>query len=98
MRLKNLWPCLGITAGIVLILCGAGFVAMYVLEAVVARIGEPDQSLLFWYLPILFMGLIAMGTGVGAIVLAMVRLREEKRQVPPAGVTRPRPERTPEQS
>ena len=45
---------------------GAVFVLMYLWEAVVSRIGEPDQSLLFWYLPILFLGLI---TGTGGLFL-----------------------------
>ena len=75
-----LWCGLLILVGILMVLCGAGFVVMYVLEAVVARIGAPDQSLLFWYLPILFMGLIAMGTGLGAIVWGSARLREKSRR------------------
>ena len=45
---------------------GAGLILMYVWEAVVSRIGEPDQSLLFWYLPILFIGLIV---GKGGLFL-----------------------------
>jgi len=45
---------------------GAGLVLMYVWEAVVSRMGEADQSLLFWYLPILFIGLIV---GKGGLFL-----------------------------
>jgi hypothetical protein len=44
-------------------LAGVSFLIMYVWNGVITRIGEPDQSLIFWYLPILFMGLIGMGIG-----------------------------------
>lgn len=53
-----------IIAGIMLFLLGAGFIGLYVLEAVIMRLGEADQSLLFWYLPILFIGIAALGYGV----------------------------------
>ena len=43
---------------------GAGFILMYMWEAVISRMGEPDQSLLFWYLPILFIGLIVGKAGL----------------------------------
>ncbi len=46
-----------------LFVTGAMFVVLYFWKGVVARIGQADQSLLFWYLPVLFMGLIAMGVG-----------------------------------
>jgi hypothetical protein len=45
---------------------GGVFILMYVWGAVISRLGEPDQSLLFWYLPIFFIGLIS---GLGGLRL-----------------------------
>lgn len=57
------------------IVLGLWFAAMYVTEAVVKRIGEPDQSLVFWYLPILFMGVTGVLFGAGMLILGIARLR-----------------------
>lgn len=62
--------------GSLMTLAGGAFVVMYILEAIVARAGEPDQSLLFWYLPFLFMGLIGMVIGLGVGVWGAIRLRK----------------------
>ena len=63
--------CFGVAATLVgLVLTGA-----YVLEAVIERRGEPDQSLLFWYLPILLIGMVSVVTGLAASVWGFVRLR-----------------------
>ena len=51
---------------------GVIFVVMYLWEAVIARLGEPDQSLVFWYLPVLFLGLIA---GIGGMKLFFLGMR-----------------------
>ena len=65
MRQRQRLPAGALILGGVMAGLGAAFVAMYVLEAVVARWGEPDQSLLFWYLPLLFLGVIAGAVGAG---------------------------------
>ena len=63
--------CFGVAATLVgLVLTGA-----YVLEAVIERRGEPDPSLLFWYLPILLIGMVSVVTGLAASVWGFVRLR-----------------------
>lgn len=63
--------CFGVAATLVgLVLTGA-----YVLEAVIERRGEPDQSLLFWYLPILLIGMVSVVTGLVSSVWGFVRLR-----------------------
>ena len=54
---------LTILAGTLIFLAGAGLVLMYLWHGVITRIGEADQSLIFWYLPILFMGLIGLAVG-----------------------------------
>lgn len=78
MNSKKILPCGALAAGGLSILIGIGFAAMYVLEAIITRRGEPDQSLLFWYLPILFIGLIGIIIGLvfgvwGAIRLIQIR-------------------------
>jgi membrane protein DedA with SNARE-associated domain len=57
-------PILFVLLGSLLSLTGVVFIAMYLWEAVIVRLGESDQSLLFWYLPILFIGLISLRSGV----------------------------------
>jgi len=54
---------------------GVVFVFMYVWEAIVSRLGEPDQSLLFWYLPILFLGLIASVAGLRLLLRGINQIR-----------------------
>jgi hypothetical protein len=44
-------------------LVGAAFCAMYVNGALIQRIGEPDRSLAFWHLPVLFLGLGGLALG-----------------------------------
>ncbi|NNE05010.1 MAG: hypothetical protein HKO64_02915 [Xanthomonadales bacterium] len=65
------------TGGALLILAGIGLCAMYVVEAVIRRLGEADQSLLFWYLPILFIGLFSLMGGIGLLTWAMLRKRKQ---------------------
>lgn len=72
-------PYLAIVFGTLIAITGAVFVVLYVLEAVVARTGEPDQSLLFWYLPFLLAGMIGMATGIGVSVLGFRRLKRIRR-------------------
>ena len=52
--------------GSLLSLAGIGFIVLYVKEAVADRYGEADQSLVFWYLPVLFIG---MGLLLGGLLL-----------------------------
>ena len=69
-------------AGIVLTIIGALLIVGYIMEAYIARKGEPDQSLLFWYLPLLFVGLIAFVTGLSAGIWGFIRLRKINHQNP----------------
>jgi hypothetical protein len=59
-----------------LLIVGGLFVAAYILEAIVKRVGEPDQSLLFWYLPFLFLGLIGVIIGAVSSVWGIIRLKK----------------------
>lgn len=80
MSSKKILPCGALVVGLMIILIGMSFAILYVLEAIIFRIGEPDQSLIFWYLPILFIGLIALIVGVGIGLWGMVILRKIQKQ------------------
>jgi hypothetical protein len=77
---KNLSYGLVVSGGLLTIM-GMAFVGMYIVEAIIARAGEPDQSLLFWYLPILFLGLMGMMIGLGVGAWGVWRLRKIRRQM-----------------
>ena len=64
-----------IISGAGITILGIIFVAMYILEGIIKRIGEPDQSILFWYLPILFIGIILIISGIGLFVWGYKFLR-----------------------
>jgi len=67
-------------AGAVIGAAGTAFVFMYVWHAVVARIGEPGQSLVFWYLPVLFFGLVGCGAGLALYRWGSTQLRQVRRR------------------
>jgi hypothetical protein len=64
-----------VISGITLAMMGLVFIGAYISEAYIARIGEPDQSLLFWYLPLLLVGLFTAALGG---VITWVGFREYK--------------------
>ena len=80
MDSKKILPCGALAAGSLITLIGIGLAVMYVLEAIIARLGEADQSLLFWYLPILFMGLIGIIIGLIIGIWGASRLRKMQGQ------------------
>ena len=65
-----------ISVSLILALVGLGFIAMYAWEGVISRIGDPDQSLLFWYLPILFIGIFSLVGGVAMFLVCLKKLRQ----------------------
>ncbi|MBT8462600.1 MAG: hypothetical protein KJO44_08790 [Gemmatimonadetes bacterium] len=75
LRSSRILPIAAVVLGGLAILVGLGLVGAYILEAIVARRGEPDQSLLFWYLPFFFAGLFSFIAGVAASVWGLTRLR-----------------------
>ena len=68
-------PIAALCFGVAATLVGLALTGAYVLEAVIERRGEPDQSLLFWYLPILLIGMVSVVTGLVSSVWGIVRLR-----------------------
>jgi len=83
MQSKKLHPCGALAVGSLIVVTGIGFAAMYVLEAIVARIGEPDRSLLFWYLPILLMGIMGIIIGLSIGIWGAFRLRRIRQEDAP---------------
>jgi len=77
--------------GILIGLAGIAFVGIYILEAIVRRAGEPDQSLLFWYLPILFTGVFGMILGFGFSAMGIYKLRRIRRESVPKGKVTEKP-------
>lgn len=75
---RQAWPRVVVVVGGIVSACGLLSIGTYVWSALIERIGEPDQSLIFWYLPILFIGIIALGLGLAAIALGVSRLRHPK--------------------
>jgi len=76
MNSKKILPCGALVIGSLIGLAGTAFAVMYVLEAFVARLGDADQSLLFWYLPILFIGLFGIIVGAVLGILGYIGLRK----------------------
>ena len=79
MRWDRVLPVLALTFGAIAALIGVGLVGSYAWWAVVARWGEPDQSLLFWYLPFLLFGLGGVVYGSTVSGWARRRLRNKAR-------------------
>ena len=63
--------------GWIIALGGVAFVFMYFWEAIIVRMGDPDQSLIFWYLPILFIGIIAVIGGISMLIEGIHRLKND---------------------
>ena len=63
--------------GEIIALVGAMLVFAYIWKGIILRIGESDQSLIFWYLPILFIGVIGI---IGGIILLLLGIKHLKRK------------------
>lgn len=81
MNSNKILSCGALAFGILAFVMGSIFVLMYISQAIIARLGEPDQSLLFWYLPFLFIGMIGIVMGIGVSVLGVLGLRRNRHQV-----------------
>ena len=69
------WSYVLLALALCCLLSGLGLIAGYFYWAVIERIGEPDQSLLFWYLPFLFTGVMAAMLGFGFGVMGAASFR-----------------------
>ena len=64
--------------GAVLLVVGVVATKWYLWDIAVGQAGEPDRSMLFWGLPILFAGIFATVTGLGLIVVAVRGFRSRR--------------------
>jgi len=76
MDSKNIRSLTVLLVGIVISIIGILLIGAYVTEAYISRLGEPDQSLLFWYLPFLFAGFFALVTGLVAGIRGFTGLKK----------------------
>ena len=65
---------ISIIIGIVFFLTGSFLIYNYIYE-VSTIIGQSDQSLIFWHLPILFIGMVLLITGIYFNVIAINALK-----------------------
>jgi hypothetical protein len=63
----------GSVGAVALLVVGAASVKWYVWDIVIKQAGEPDRSMLFWGLPILFIGIVAV-SATGGLAVATVHL------------------------
>lgn len=75
----NFKKYLQLISGLILSVIGLILCVSYVTEAYISRIGEPDQSLLFWYLPILFGGIISLAIGLVLSFISVNRLKRKQK-------------------
>jgi len=75
MSRRRAWPIVAIICGTICSLFGLSLVSMYVYSAVIDRLGEPDQSLLFWLIPFLLIGLAASIAGIVMITVGVASIR-----------------------
>ena len=61
---KKIFAYISLLVGSLCTFIGLAFIAMYVYGAIIDRWGEADQSLLFWHLPILFIGIFSIAVGL----------------------------------
>lgn len=80
MKFKRALPYAALGIGGMIGLTGVACIGMYIFGAIISRIGEPDQSLLFWYLPILFIGILGLLMGLGLGVWGAYRLKNIRQQ------------------
>ena len=51
---------------------------MYVWEGIIVHLGEADQSLVFWYIPILLIGFFSIGIGLALFIYSYKKIKIEK--------------------
>lgn len=75
-----------LTVGIILVLIGLAGVGMYLAGVLDIVVNEPaDRSWLFWGFGFLGFGIVALGSGIGLLILRRnLRRQEESRPVEPS--------------
>ncbi len=75
--MRILAAVLGVIAAVLLLVAGAS-IKWYVWDVAIGQAGASDRSMIFWGIPILFIGIATLISGVGLIVLAVRNLRSSR--------------------
>jgi hypothetical protein len=67
---QKLIPMLSFLSGIILSLIGLLGIGFYLYSGITA-LDQPDKSVLFWFLPFLFFGIILVGGGVYFFIIGI---------------------------
>jgi len=78
MESRRAWSIVAVVFAVFAVVIGLFMIGGYVFSAVIERAGEPDQSLLFWYLPLLLIGATGVVVGLAAGFLGIQGLRSTK--------------------
>ena len=74
MNKQKLISIFSILSGIILALIGILGIGIY-LFSVIAVLDQPDKSVIFWYLPILFLSIASLGIAVYFIIIGFKSLK-----------------------
>lgn len=75
MRQRHIWSIVAFVSGALCLLLGISLIGMYVFSAIIEPLGQPDQSLLFWLVPFLLIGLAATVCGIVLLLLGVILRR-----------------------
>ena len=70
MQMNRLLAILASVGAVALLAIGIASAKWYMWDIVIGQAGEPDRSMLFWGLPIMFVGIFAIAAAVGLAVAA----------------------------
>ena len=62
---------LSAVGGAILLIVGAAAAKWYFWDTLIREAGQADRSMLFWGIPILFIGMVVAAIGVGLVVVAI---------------------------
>lgn len=79
IKIKRLLTFMLLAISMVLVFIGTGLIAMYLWEGIIVRIGDSDQSLIFWYLPILFIGFFSLGSGIVLFIRSYKKIKTKSK-------------------
>lgn len=76
MSRRRLLAWLSGAAAAVCLFVGGAALEWYLWDVAIMESGNPDRSMLFWGLPIVFIGIAALGGGIGFGLLARSLFRQ----------------------
>lgn len=82
--LRTRWPAiLAASAAAISLIVGVAAVKWYIWDIAIRQAGEPDRSMLFWGLPIVFIGVGALAVGGSLVVFARRSFTKPQANDPP---------------